>query len=170
MRRASKSLRSVFRGAGACRLVCAALAAFETPRAQADDASCDGAPSAARLFIFVDRVARPEGQVAATVYPDDPHRFLAHHGQLAVVRRPTATPSTTLCLWLPAPGRYEVAVYQDLNSDGRFNRTRLGLPSEPYGLSNDPPNLMGLPTFRSVQFAVHAGDNSIHIPLHKAKG
>ncbi len=139
-------------------------------RGQGQDIACDGQPSDTRLFISVDRVVRSEGQVAATVYPDDPRRFLAHHGQLAVVRRPSTAPSTQLCLWLPAPGRFEVAVYQDLNSDGRFNRTALGLPAEPYGLSNDPPNLMGLPTFRSVRFPVHAGDNTIHIPLHKARG
>ena len=138
--------------------------------ADAQDIACDGQPSGVRLFISVDRVARTEGQVAATIYPDDRRRFLAHHGQLAVVRRPSTAPSTELCLWLPAAGNYEVAVYQDLNSDRRFNRTALGLPAEPYGLSNDPPNLMGLPTFRSVQFPVHAGDNTIHIPLHKALG
>ena len=108
--------------------------------------------------------------MAATVYPDDPRRFLAHHGQLAVVRRPAAAPSTELCLWLPATGFYEVAVYQDLNSDRRFNRNALGVPTEPYGLSNDPPNLLGLPTFRSVRFPVHEGDNTLRIPLHKPPG
>ena len=123
-----------------------------------------------RLLISVDKVARSEGEVAATVYPDDRRRFLAHHGQIAIVRRPSVAPSTALCLWLPTAGRYEVAVYQDLNGDHRFNRTALGLPAEPYGLSNDPPNLMGLPTFRSVQFAVHEGDNTIHIPLHRTRG
>ena len=144
-------------------------AALPGTQAGAQEVACDGAPSGVRLLISVDRVVRTEGEMTATVYPDDPHRFLAHHGQLAVVRRPSAAPSTELCLWLPAAGRYEVAVYQDLNGDHRFNRTALGLPAEPYGLSNDPPNLMGLPTFRSVQFAVHAGDNTLHIPLHRAK-
>ena len=140
------------------------------PPAHAQDTSCDGQPSDVRLFISVDHVVRTEGQVAATIYPDDPHRFLAHHGQLAVVRRPSSAPSTSVCVWLPGPGRYEVAVYQDLNNDRRFNRNALGLPAEPYGLSNDPPNLLGLPSFRSVQFPVHLGDNTIHIPLHKARG
>ncbi len=121
-----------------------------------------------RLLISVDRVMRAQGLIAATVYPDDRRRFLAHHGQLALVRGPAAAPTTELCIWLPAAGTYEVAVYQDLNSDHRFNRNALGIPTEPYGLSNDPPNLLGLPTFRSVRFPVHEGDNTLHIPLHKA--
>ncbi len=144
-------------------------AALPCGQAMAQEPACDGQPSGVRLFIMVDKVASSRGEVAATVYPDDRRRFLAHHGQLAIVRRPSAAPATALCLWLPAAGRFEAAVYQDLNGDHRFNRTALGLPAEPYGLSNDPPNLMGLPTFRSVQFAVHEGDNTIHIPLHGAK-
>jgi uncharacterized protein (DUF2141 family) len=150
-------------------LTCASLAAITPTPARAQDPPCEGQPSDVRLFISVDRVARTEGQIAATIYPDDPRRFLAHHGQLAVIRRPSTVPSTSLCMWLPAPGRYEVAVYQDLNGDRRFNRTALGFPAEPYGLSNDPPNLLGLPTFRSVQFPVHVGDNTLHIPLHQAR-
>ena len=144
--------------------------ALSSRQALAQDAACDGQPSGVRLFISVDKVVRSTGEMTATIYPDDPHRFLAHHGQIAIVRRPSAAPSTGLCLWLPAAGRYEVAVYQDLNGDHRFNRTALGLPAEPYGLSNDPPSLMGLPTFRSVQFAVRTGDNTIHVPLHRTMG
>ena len=112
----------------------------------------------------------PKGEMVVTVYPDDPRRFLAHHGQIAGLRRPSEAGSTTLCVRLPASGRYEAVVYQDLNSDGRFNRNVVGLPTEPYGLSNDPPNLLGLPRFRSVQFEVHAGDNTLHIPLHRPPG
>ena len=154
---------------GLCKLIAAfaLLNILGASSAWAQEPSCDGQPTDVRLSISVDHVARAEGQIAATVYPDDRKRFLAHHGQIAVVRRPSEAGETQLCLWLPAPGHYEVAVYQDLNSDGRFDRSRLGLPTEPYGLSNDPPNLLGLPTFRSVRFEVHAGDNTIHIPLHK---
>ncbi len=158
------------RSAAVLALACSLFAIDVTKPVRAQDAACDGEPSKVRLFMTVDRIVRSDGLIAATVYPDDHRRFLAHHGQLAVVRRPTATPSTELCIWLPKAGDYEVAVYQDLNSDHRFNRNALGVPTEPYGLSNDPPNLLGLPTFRSVRFPVHEGDNTIHIPLHKPPG
>lgn len=157
----------VARAVCACAaLLCTAATQAPATQALAADAPCEGEPSGVRLDISVERVARAQGLMAATIYPDDPKRFLAHHGQIALVRGPAETPSTPLCVWLPTAGRYEVAVYQDLNSDHRFNRTRLGLPAEPYGLSNDPPNLLGLPTFRSVRFSVHEGENLIHIPLH----
>ncbi len=46
------------------------------------------------------------------------------------------------------PGTYAVAVFHDLNGNGRLDRNFIGLPSEPYGFSNDvgrrgPPNFEG---------------------------
>lgn len=35
------------------------------------------------------------------------------------------------------PGRYAVAAYQDLNGNGELDRSLLGLPTEPYGFTND---------------------------------
>ncbi len=146
------------------------LALRAAATAGAAETPCDGGASAVRLSIVVDKVVEARGEMVATVYPDDRRRFLAHHGQVAGLRRPSEAGSTTLCVRLPAPGLYEAVVYQDLNGDGRFNRNVVGVPKEPYGLSNDPPNLLGLPSFRSVQFAVHAGDNTLHIPLHRSPG
>jgi uncharacterized protein (DUF2141 family) len=46
------------------------------------------------------------------------------------------------------PGTYAVAVFHDLNGNARLDRNFIGLPSEPYGFSNDvgrrgPPNFEG---------------------------
>ena len=145
----------------------APLLALALAAAPADAAEgCDGTPSGTKLTVVVDRVKASEGLMAVTVYPDDAKRFLQHHGQLAVVRRPATAPSTRVCYWVPGPGVYAVIVYQDLNSNLKIDRGVLGAPAEPYGLSNDPPNLMGLPTFGSVRFPVHAPETTIHIPLH----
>jgi len=35
------------------------------------------------------------------------------------------------------PGSYAIAVFHDLNSNARLDRSFIGLPSEPYGFSND---------------------------------
>lgn len=153
---------------GVAALLCAAwtvagpVLAAETP--------CDATAPGVRLSVIIDKVQTANGAMAVTVYPDDHRRFLAHHGQIGAVHAAAATPSTTACVQLPSPGFYAVVVYQDLNSDGRFNRNAIGFPTEPYGLSNDPPNLLGLPTFKSVRVAVHAGETTIHVPLHRPPG
>jgi uncharacterized protein (DUF2141 family) len=46
-----------------------------------------------------------------------------------------------------APGRYAVAVFQDLNRNGKLDKNFLGLPTEPYGFSNDARGSFGPPSF-----------------------
>lgn len=46
-----------------------------------------------------------------------------------------------------AAGRYAVAVYQDENSNGKLDKNFLGLPTEPYGFSNDARGSLGPPSF-----------------------
>lgn len=48
-----------------------------------------------------------------------------------------------------APGRYAVAVYQDLNRNGKLDKNFLGLPTEPYGFSKDARGSLGPPSFEA---------------------
>ena len=133
--------------------------------ARAELLSCADAPAAVRLQIEIDGVRSNDGQIAITIYPDDPKRFLIRHGQIGILRTPAQAPLVHACAALPSPGRYAVVVYHDANGDMRFNRTVLGGPAEDYGLSNDPPTLMGLPNFNSVLISARPGDNALHIRL-----
>jgi uncharacterized protein (DUF2141 family) len=122
--------------------------------AELRSAPCAGPPSATRLFVDVDHVRTGRGVVAVTVYADDPNKFLVKRGSLYVGRAPAAVPVTHLCLHLPRPGVYALAVYHDSNSNGKFDRTALGLPAEGYGFSNNPAIWFGPPSFRAVRFTV----------------
>lgn len=46
-----------------------------------------------------------------------------------------------------AAGRYAVVAYQDENGNGKLDKNFLGLPTEPYGFSNDARGSMGPPSF-----------------------
>ena len=136
--------------------------------ARAELASCTDGPAAVRLQIDVDGVRSKEGLIAITIYPDDPSRFLVHHGQLGILRTPAQVPVVHVCAALPSAGRYAVVVYHDANGDMKFNRTPLGGPAEDYGLSNDPPTFLGLPNLESVLVVTRPGDNAIHIRMRRA--
>lgn len=43
-----------------------------------------------------------------------------------------------------------VAVYQDLNSDGKLNRSAFGIPTEPYGFSGRSTGSLGPPSFKEA--------------------
>lgn len=47
-------------------------------------------------------------------------------------------------------GPLAFAVYQDTNNDGKLNRGSFGIPTEPYGFSNDAKGTMGPPGFKDA--------------------
>jgi uncharacterized protein (DUF2141 family) len=136
--------------------------ALSPTAAQAMD--CAGAPSNARLVITVEGVHESKGLMTATLYGADPSAFLVKGGALKVWRTAARAPTTTMCIWLPALGVYGVAVYHDANSNMKFDVGPLG-PTEAFGFSNNPRILFSKPSFESVRFTAHAGDNTLPIRL-----
>ena len=130
----------------------AALIAGLAGAAAAQD--CTGPASAVRLYVNVENVRSSTGLVAVTLYADDSRRFLARRGSLYVGRVSARTPSTRVCIHLPQPGTYALAVYHDADSNRSFNRTGLGMPAEGFGFSNNPRLFLGIPAFRSVRVNV----------------
>jgi uncharacterized protein (DUF2141 family) len=150
--------------------LCLTVLAFPAlPRAEAAPpgaGDCQGDPSTVRLTVQVDGVRSSDGLMAVTLYPDDPKRFLARHGSLKVFRASARAGATNVCLYLPGPGYYAVAVYHDANANRHLDRAGL-FPKEGSGLSNNPPvDLLHFPTLKASRFATHAGDNRIEVALH----
>ena len=48
-----------------------------------------------------------------------------------------------------APGRYAVAAYHDADGDGELDKIPPGIPTEPYGFSNEVGR-MGIPSFQKA--------------------
>jgi uncharacterized protein (DUF2141 family) len=139
------------------------LAATAATAARAQ--TCDGAVTDTKLVVQVDGVESSKGLMAVTLYPDDPDRFLKHHGSLKVVRVAARAPTTDVCLYLPGPGGYGIAVYHDENGNHHLDKSGF-LPAEGSGLSNNPKvNLFHLPALKNSRFVTHAGDNRIEIRL-----
>lgn len=128
-------------------------------------AGCTGPVSKTWLKVVVEGVRNASGQIAITLYPDDPSRFLMHNGSLYVGRTPSVAVNTNSCIFVPRPGVYVVAIYHDENGNGSFDRTSIGLPAEAYGFSNNPPTLLGLPSFHSVRLNVVHSGLTAHIKL-----
>jgi uncharacterized protein (DUF2141 family) len=116
---------------------------------------CLGPHSNVWVYVTVDGVRNAQGQMTTTIYADDPDRFLVKNGSLYVVRTPAVTGVTRYCVFLPSTGVYGIAIYHDEDNSGTINRGGvLGIPTEGFGFSNNPPTLASLPTFRSVRLAV----------------
>jgi uncharacterized protein (DUF2141 family) len=63
------------------------------------------------------------------------------------------------------PGSYSIAVFHDVNGNGKLDRNFIGLPSEPYGFSNDVGR-RGPPDFERARIVVREPSTTIVIPVH----
>jgi uncharacterized protein (DUF2141 family) len=62
------------------------------------------------------------------------------------------------------PGTYAIAVFHDTNGDGKLDRSFIGLPSEPYGFSNNVGR-RGPPNFEAARITVKEPSTTIVIPV-----
>lgn len=65
---------------------------------------------------------------------------------------------------LPA-GHYAVMVIHDANDNGKMDSNVIGIPTEPYGFSNNP-QVMRKPTFEEARFELPAAGTAIRIDLN----
>lgn len=145
------------------------LVAFGAAAPAADAApACIGPASDTWINLTVDRVRSSKGQITATLYPDEPKRFLVKNGSLYVASTPAAAGQTRFCLFVPRSGIYVIAIYHDEDSSGTINRGGLfGIPTEAVGFSNNPTILFGPPSFRSVRIDVQRANQSTSITLKR---
>jgi uncharacterized protein (DUF2141 family) len=130
--------------------------------------ACIGPASETWINLTIDRVRNAKGQITATLYPNEPKRFLVKNGSLYVASTQAVAGQTRFCLFVPHTGTYAIAIYHDEDSSGTINRGGLfGIPSEAVGFSNNPTILFGPPSLRSVAFKIDATNQAMTIRLRK---
>jgi uncharacterized protein (DUF2141 family) len=65
------------------------------------------------------------------------------------------------------PGRYAAIAFPDENSNGKLDRNFLGLPTEPYGFSNNAQGFLGPPTFGAAAIALVGGNETVRLTLNR---
>ena len=68
------------------------------------------------------------------------------------------------------PGRYAAIAFHDEDGDGKLGESFLGVPTEPYGFSNDVQGFLGPPTFDAAAMALGDGDEAVRIALVYREG
>lgn len=116
-----------------------------------------GGERGARAVITV-KVSHPveEGEVACALFASAAGFPDAASKSRGVVH-PAHGAATTCTFGGVAPGTYAVAVLLDTNRNGRADTNFLGMPTEPWGVSNDARPLMRAPNFDEASFSVAAG-------------
>lgn len=98
---------------------------------------------------------------------DDPHHFLVKQGRKRHIRIPATDEQHVVCIDLDKHGTYAVAAYHDQDADRKLKRRWNMLPGEPFGLSNNPQPVMGLPKFSDSAFTTKGLGADITINLNQ---
>jgi uncharacterized protein (DUF2141 family) len=125
--------------------------------------SCDARPNA--IAVTVTDVRSGAGTITVDLYDDVPESFLKGKRKLSRVRAPARHGTVRLCLVAPKPGIYALAIYHDENANKKFDRNFIGLPTEAYGVSNNPGFRLGPPSHDEAAFSVGAAGIHMEIDL-----
>lgn len=149
--------------AGAAVLLLSAL--LLAPAVGRAQSACLGDPTEAKLHVLVEGVRSAQGVMTLTLYGSDPAKFLKHNGELKVWRQDARAPVTDMCLYLPAPGTYAVAIYHDTKRVYRFTQGAFGIPTQDFGFSRNPRLFLGPPSLNATKFQAEEGETTIHVRL-----
>lgn len=116
----------------------------------------------ASLTVTVDGLA-PQGAVMMALYADEPN----WNGGDAVEGRRVAVEGSTVTVEfaaLPA-GDYAIRFYHDVDGDGELDTNLMGIPSEPFGFSNNARGNFGPAAWADSVFTVAPGGNTHALQL-----
>jgi len=129
-------------------------------------ASASCAPGKPSVIVHVAGLKQPAGDVKVSLYGSDTDRWLARGGRISKVKIPVTARAMDICMPVPAPGRYAVAVHHDYNVNGARDRQDGG------GYSRDPKVslLNPKPPFAKAAFEVGNGPARVGVTMLYLKG
>lgn len=81
----------------------------------------------------------------------------------ALLLQPTAA-SMQVRLYGVVPGDYALRVHHDLDGDGEMRTNLVGMPREPWGVSNDARGRFGPPELDDMRVTIGAGEQ-VQVPV-----
>lgn len=145
-------------------LALTAFAVAALSAAPASAAACGAGKPA--VLVHVAGLKQARGQLKVSLYGPDGSRWLVKGGKLAKAKVAVTAREMDVCLPVPAPGRYAVAVHHDLNFNGSRDRRDGG------GFSRNPKVtlLSPKPLFNQASFAVGQGTTRVGVTLLYVRG
>ncbi len=124
------------------------------------------AAQAADLTVIVNNVQQDAGQVLLGLF-NHAEGFPKTTAQAtqAPAKERSASGQVRLVFKGLAPGQYAATAFHDLDSNGKLNANLMGLPTEPYGFSNNARGNFGPPAFKDAAVTVGEQDLTIEISM-----
>jgi len=116
----------------------------------------------AKLTIIVDNIEEIKGRLELGIY-NEAENFPKEDLQYKKIYHKVNSKTEKIIIDLPI-GEYAVAVYHDVNTNGKCDRNFIRIPTEAYGFSNNIKPLLSAPDFKETKFSLNK-DTTIKIDL-----
>ena len=104
------------------------------------------------LSITINNIYPIEGDIYIAIYDNDDDYMDIEKVAFQKIAAVEGESQIIIINYMPE-GEYAVSVFHDLNGDGELDTNGIGIPSEPYGFSNDARGRFGPPKFKNTKFA-----------------
>ena len=128
-----------------------------------DQEACWKTPTVIR--VIVKNVGSSQGTITADLHNDRPEQFLKSRYKVLRVRVPARQGKTEFCVPAPGPGVFAIALYHDINANTDLDKNGLGIPTEPFGVSNNPAIFLGPPSHQEAAFEIGPDGATLEIEL-----
>ncbi len=112
------------------------------------------AQPSAKLTVVVNGLRHNSGQVCLRIYSNEQGFPSSAKGVVQSGCTKVTGNSAAKDFYGLKPGTYAVALYADKNNDSKLNTNFLGIPSEGFGISNNPKAKTRPPKFKEASFAL----------------
>ena len=127
-------------------------------------AGADTAKAQVPLKLVITNLKSPTAPVIVGVY-NEKCKFPDPKSQLKVYTfKPDSISLTAIISDLPF-GVYALAIYQDVNSNGKIDKNFIGVPTEPYAFSNNFKPTVKAPAFKNCRFNYCADTNLVAMKM-----
>lgn len=122
-----------------------------------------GAASAATLDVQIEGISNIQGNLLIVGYDSAEAMQSGNNAWQKAIHKVTAE-KATVKFENVAPGQYGFMIFQDLDNDFKLATNLFGIPTEPFGFSNNPV-VHGRPEFADIAFTVVGDKQTITINL-----
>jgi uncharacterized protein (DUF2141 family) len=138
--------------------------------AAVDPAACRADSHVPAMLVKVAGFKVVSGNLRVQVYGGDPAQFVKGGERLLRTDMAVRAPAAEVCIALPGPGRYAIAVRHDVDGDGKGGVNDGGGFSRNPGISLADALARRMPRYEDVAVAVGNGPRPVDIVLNYRQG
>jgi uncharacterized protein (DUF2141 family) len=120
------------------------------------------------LSVVVNGITASQGTIRVVIFNSN-DKFLERDGYVFKQTIAVGTKKSVKLDFQMPHGYYAVSAYHDTNDNHTLDRNGLGVPTEPYSLSNNPTVKWRKPTFDETKFAFNQATQTISLDLKQWK-